>query len=358
MDLSPSLLPKLGSNQHITNISISRNSQLNETLTPDRIIPDEYTELISSLPTRNDWKFMPLHQYQGFWYFSIYLRGVLAARKTFHAQPSNIFLCTFPKTGTTWLKALTFAILSRSHFDLSNTPLLSSTPHDCVPCIEVDAYHLEENNQNQKVTILNTHIPYTSLPDSIIESKCKIVYVCRDPKDVLISMWHFLRARLPEGIDKDEHANMNDSFKLFCEGATHTGPYWDHVLGFWNASLEFPDRVLFLVFEDMKKDTASVAKKLAKFMGCEFTPEEERQGVVQKIVDFCSFENLRDLKVSQSGAYKPTSPFTIQNSSFYRKGKSGDWRNDITQEMGDHLDQIVEAKMSGSGFSFLKSSHM
>ncbi|XP_065868049.1 flavonol sulfotransferase-like [Euphorbia lathyris] len=319
------------------------------------LIPPQHTEFISTLPTRNDWKFMSLHKYQGFWYFSPYLSGVLTTQNTFKAQPSDIFLCTSPKTGTTWLKALAFAILTRSQFDLSSTPLLTSTPHDCVPFLEIDAY-AAENNRNSQSPLVATHIPYTSLPDSIIESKCKIVYICRDPKDVLISMWHFFRAMFPAVIDKDEYVNIDDCFKSFCEGASHIGPYWDHVLGYWNASLEFPDRVLFLVYEDVKKDTVSVVKRLAEFMGCGFSPEEEKQGLVQKIVDFCSFENLRGLKVSQSGGSSEKSPFTVQNSSFYRKAKTGDWSNYITQEMGDLLDKIVEQKMSGSGFSFLKSS--
>lgn len=174
---------------------------------------------------------------------------------------------------------------------------------------------------------------------------------------MLVSTWHFLKSRLPDGIDKDAYVNMGDSFESFCEGVANNGPYWDHVLGYWKASLENPDRVLFLVYEDMKKDAVSVAKRLAEFMGCAFTSEEEEKGLVQEIVDFCSFENLRDLKISQSGAgaYSENSPFVIQNNTFYRKGKSGDWRNYFSEEMGARLDRIVEEKMSGSGYSFLKS---
>ncbi|EEF47620.1 conserved hypothetical protein [Ricinus communis] len=39
----------------------------------------KYNELISTLLTRNDWKFMPLHQYQGFWHFPVYLKALLVA---------------------------------------------------------------------------------------------------------------------------------------------------------------------------------------------------------------------------------------------------------------------------------------
>ncbi|KAF3338471.1 flavonol sulfotransferase-like protein [Carex littledalei] len=36
--------------------------------------------------------------------------------------------------------------------------------------------------------VLSTHIPYSILPDSITSSDCRIVYIWRDPKDVIYSL--------------------------------------------------------------------------------------------------------------------------------------------------------------------------
>ncbi|XP_002524377.2 flavonol 3-sulfotransferase [Ricinus communis] len=313
----------------------------------------KYSEFISTLPIRNDWKFMPLHQYQGHWYFTVYLEAILAAQEKFEAQAGDLILCTYPKTGTTWLKALAFAITTRSRYSISESPLLTSTPHDCVPFMEVEIGTKKMYPRDPKNPLIATHIPYDSLPTSVGTLGCKIVYFCRDPKDVLVSMWHFLRARLPEGIDKDAYCNMDDSFEAFCEGVALNGPYWDHVAGFWKASQKYPEKVLFLKYEDLKEDTVSNVKKLADFLGYPFTPHEENQGVVQQIIDLCSFESLKNSKATKDGAYAENSAFVMKNSLFYRKGKTGDWKNYYTEEMGAHLDQIVEEKLSGSGFSFL-----
>ena len=59
----------------------------------------------------------------------------------------------------------------------------------------------------------------------------------------------------------------------FCKGESEFGPYWDHVLGFWKASLEKPEKVLFLKYEDMVEDTASHVKRLADFVGFPFSDE-------------------------------------------------------------------------------------
>ena len=63
-------------------------------------------------------------------------------------------------------------------------------------------------------------------------------------------------------------------FERFCEGTCSYGP-----LGFWKASLEWPERVMFVRYEDMKKDPSFHLKRLAGFMGYPFYVEEEREGV-------------------------------------------------------------------------------
>ncbi|KAJ9135453.1 hypothetical protein P3X46_032635 [Hevea brasiliensis] len=86
---------------------------------------DRYKEIMSSFPRRYDWVVQPLYQYQGFWYFQVYLVGLLAAQENFRPQPYDIILCTCPKSGTTWLKALAYAIVTRSRFSDFENPLLT-----------------------------------------------------------------------------------------------------------------------------------------------------------------------------------------------------------------------------------------
>ncbi|EEF47727.1 Estrogen sulfotransferase, testis isoform, putative [Ricinus communis] len=241
-------------------------------------------------------------------------------------------LCSFPKTGTTWLKALAFAILTRSRFsDVSkNNPLLTTTPHDCVPFVEVD--HL----RNAEIPLVATH---------------------RNPKDVLISLWYFLGKF--SYVNPEKYPSLEEGLELFCEGFVPSGPYWEHVLGYWKASLESPERMLLLEYEEMKKDIVSIVKTLAEFMGYPFNIEEERQGLVQKVINLCSFENLSNLDVTKNGEQWPNSQFPIPNSVFFRKGEIGDWKNHLTQEMADRMDQINEQKLSGCCFKFMShQSHV
>ncbi|XP_021290754.1 flavonol sulfotransferase-like [Herrania umbratica] len=313
---------------------------------------EEYRKIISTLPKETAWTPMqPLCLYQGFWFFPIFLEGAMYIQDHFQAQSTDVLLCSSVKTGTVWLKALCFSIATRTQFNNYTSPLQTTFTHQCIPFLDYGEYAA---SQGPRFPLLATHMPYTCLPKSVIDSGCKIVYLCRDPKDNFVSLWHFLRKvtrnsfkELKEG----DLISVEEAFELFCKGISFYGPYWEHVLGYWNASLEHPERILFLKYEDMMKETAPYAKKIAEFLGCPFSSEEERGGRIQEIIEFCSFENLSNLEVNKAGLHQKKDKL-IENSAYFRKGKVGDWRNYLTTEMGERLDNIMEQKLSGSGLIF------
>ncbi|KAJ6893467.1 flavonol sulfotransferase-like [Populus alba x Populus x berolinensis] len=308
-----------------------------------------YNEVMSTLPKVKGLRGYDYYLYQGFWYDPFFLEGIMSVQDRFNPQSTDIFVASSPKTGTTWLKALTFAILTRSRLSGSTTSsLLTKMPHDCVPFLEFQLADQNPSNRDLAIPLLSTHVPYSCLPKSIISSSCKIIYICRDAKDAFVSLWYFL-AKMQRS-DNVEPLPLEEAFELFCNGIANYGPYWDHVLGYWRASLEFPEKILFLTYEEMKTDTAAHVKKLAEFMGCSFTLEEEEGGGVQKIISMCSFEELSSLEVNKNAEHRtPGISSPIQNSVFFRKGEIGDWANHLTPEMGARLDDIMEQKLKGSG---------
>ncbi|XP_017974845.1 PREDICTED: flavonol sulfotransferase-like [Theobroma cacao] len=309
----------------------------------------KYKEEISTLPKEDGWSpLIHLCLYKGFWFYPYFLEGAMYAQDHFQPQPSDIFLCSAMKTGCTWLKSLSFAIATRGQYDDSTSPLRTTVPHDCIPFLEYGEYSTAEG---PRIPLVASHLPYTFLPKSIIDSGCKIVYLCRDPKDTFVSMWHFFRKLENNRPGEGDLVSIEEAFELFCKGLSSHGPYWEHVLGYWKASLERPDKILFLKYEDMTKDTEACVKKLAEFFDCPFSLEEERKGIVQAIIKFCSFENLSNLDVNKTGKQVKKDAF-VENSAYFRKGKIGDWRNHLTAEMGARLDNIMKEKLSGSGLTF------
>ncbi|PWA66969.1 P-loop containing nucleoside triphosphate hydrolase [Artemisia annua] len=345
------MLPAIASNS----MSITKEDEEKAAKTKISFLIEQYKDRVSTLPKHKSWINHNLYKYEGFWYHqgfwfhsnaSFSIEVIMALQDEFQAQPSNVFLASHPKSGTTWLKALAFAIVNRAMLKNStdsNTvhPLLTTSSHECVPFMETQSFL---NNPYHANDLIATHLPYSLLPKSIISSNCRIVYICRNPKDVFISFWHFmdkLRDNLSPPI------KLEDAFELFSRGVSPNGSCWDHVVGYRKASLERPDQVLFLFYEEMKKDPKNEVRKLAKFIGYPFSEEEDVDEEVEKIIELCSFE-----KLSKANKDAEETPKVIPNDVLFRKGEVGDSINYLTMEMVEILDKITLEKYDGLDISF------
>ncbi|KAL1804268.1 hypothetical protein DCAR_0935927 [Daucus carota subsp. sativus] len=320
-----------------------------------------YSARISLLPHRsiamkeanND--LAQAYEYQGFWFLKQALRGLIWAQDHFKPHPAATLVASYPKTGTTWLKALAFSIATRNRFDLSSNPLETSISHQCIPFLELEIPRSPSHKYYPDVPLFSTHVPYTCLPDSITGSDCKIVYICRDPTDTFVSWWHFARKRAPEDV---EFVPIEEGFQQFAEGYSLYGPYWEHILGYWRASLDRPDQILFLKYEDLVLNTSFYVKKLADFIGSPFSIEEERDGVVERIIDLCSFKHMSGLEVNKSGEHSNgLDHVTLPNSMYFRKAEVGDWKNHLPAKMKEQMDQIMELKLRDSGLALGSTSN-
>ncbi|XP_048133615.1 cytosolic sulfotransferase 5-like [Rhodamnia argentea] len=311
--------------------------------------PQAFKDLLSSLPSEEDWVGNSLRLYQGFWFPSWLLSGIFNCQNHFQAHPSDILLVTNPKSGTTWLKAILFALLNRTKYSNSNSqrrhPLLTQNSHELVPFLEHKLYLEQENPDLSALAsprLFATHLPYSSLPQSVSDSKCKLVYLGRNPKDTFVSMWHFFSKLRPE---EKGQIPIQEFLDQFCRGVSPYGSYWDHVLGYYKASLEKPEKVLFLTYEQMKLDPHAHVRRLADFVGCPFSEEELRDGTVEGILRMCSFDNLSSLEVNKSGKLWDGA----ESKWFFRRGEVGDWVNYMSAEMGERIDGVMDEKLHGSG---------
>lgn len=277
----------------------------------------------------------------------------MSMQKHYIAQDTDIIVATIPKSGTTWLKALCFAIVKRHIYphDQADHPLLTSNSHELVPFLE---YKLFANRQIPDMSslpgprLLGTHVPVGALPDSVRDSGCKIVYMVRNPFDTFVSIWHFMSKLRPASFGK---LPIEEGFDMYCRGTIGFGPYWDHMLGYWHESFRNPNNVMFLRYEEVKENPAFHLRKLADFLGFPFSAEEEEGGVVEGITKICSFENMKELDVNKKGK---GAIVDFENKNLFRKGVVGDWVNYFSPEMEERLSKIMEEKLAGSGLSFNK----
>ncbi|KAJ4707235.1 Sulfotransferase [Melia azedarach] len=305
------------------------------------------SNLFDELPKEKSWGVTELYQWEGFWYALPHLKAAITARSQFEASDDDILLASSMKTGTTWLKALIPSIMhcngeeDSDDDDDSNDPLLRNHPNALMPSI----VQIFQENPNPYLSgmcsprLFRAHLPYAMLPESVKTSGCKIVYITRNPKDTFVSLWHFSNAaRTPE----KGPSPLNKAFESFCKGVHPFGPFHDHVLEYWKESVKKSEKILFLKYEDLKRDTRGQLKKLASFLGRPFVKESE----LDKVIRRCSLERLKNLEVNKNGV---DNLLGIANSLYFRRGTVGDWKNSLSTEMKERLDNITKMKLEGSG---------
>ncbi|XP_049404463.1 cytosolic sulfotransferase 12-like [Solanum stenotomum] len=313
-------------------------------------VSEDCKKLLSILPKEKGWIGSYIYNYQGFWTSPRLIQGVIACQQQFQAQNSDIILVTTPKSGTTWLKALLFSLVNRKKYPIfeQNHPLLVKNPHDLVPFLELKLYvdgQVPDFSSFTTPRIMSTHLPYDSLPKSVQDSRTKLVYLCRNPRDTFISMWHFTNNLRLDYIDTN---SIEEMFDHFCKGVSLYGPFWNHVLDYWGKSIEKPKKVIFLMYEEIKEKPKFQLKRLAEFLEFPFSIEEENCGVVDEILRMCSFENLSNLDVNINGKLSTGE----ETKMFFRRGEVGDWKHYFTLEMSEKLNHIIKQKFHGSGLIF------
>ncbi|XP_031130289.1 cytosolic sulfotransferase 17-like [Ipomoea triloba] len=296
------------------------------------------------------WGDKHLELINGFWFMPFFIPGVHRVLAEFNPRPSDVILSSFPKTGTTWLKSLLYSIINRSSLD----SLVNNNPHNLVPYLEVQVYgdHHQESSESSThlssedtTRLFSTHIPYQLLGKTLESSGCRVVYVARNPKDTLNSLWHFVNKWK---MGEEAPWELEDAVEKFLRGTVPYGPYYEHVFGYRMASLKNPSKFFFITYEELKDDTKSHLKRLAEFLGCPFAEEDDKE--VEEIVKCCSIEVLKNHEVNKSEDCLDW--FPTPYNSFFRQAKVGDHTNYFSDEAIKRIDAFTEEKFHKSGFVY------
>ncbi|CAN1185305.1 Cytosolic sulfotransferase 5 [Linum perenne] len=290
------------------------------------------------------WGAYEMCQVEGFWYPTNIINSINNFRANFKPKRDDVVvLASSMKTGTTWLKALSHSILFRDEEDL----LTKMNPHLCVPTLESRVYSPDPSGphiDHDECRLFSTHMPFSYLPDSVKED-CKLVYITRDPKDTLVSLWPFFNKVL----GNSNPLPLELAADNFCSGVIPFGPFHEHVLEYWEASKRLPEKVMFIKYEDLRRDPKPVVRKLAKFLGRPFDGGEKGERDVDKVIWRSSFDRLKGLDVNKNGKLFPVKVPFLTNNLFFRRGQVGDWQNHLTPEMAERIDDVTRVKFRGIG---------
>jgi hypothetical protein len=255
--------------------------------------------------------------------------------ESYQPRPEDIFVVTQMKCGTTWMQQVVFEILHRGQGNLVDrggamyavSPWLEgrkSVPLDQAPLIGTE----------RPSRIIKTHLPVALCP---YDPAARFIYVARHPASCFASCVDFVQtnagAVAPAMLALEE---------WFCsKELMWWGTWTDHALGWWRWSTE-QRNVLFIYFEDMKKDLPGIVRVVADFLGVNPLTDEEVKTVAEK----SSFRYMQEHQTS----FEMNPPHILQAKARMFVSGSAERHKDVPEEVRLRISGWAARELAGTGF--------
>ncbi|KAM3922408.1 sulfotransferase 2B1-like [Leptodactylus fuscus] len=257
------------------------------------------------------------------------------AENEFEVFDDDIYNVTFSKSGTNWMIEILNLIKHKGDVTKTNvTPIFSRSPW-----YETASFK-EREKKLVSPRILTSHLPHHLFAKSYFNSKAKIIYTMRNPRDVMVSLFHFtkiLKIYTPA-------ENFQDFLEDFIQGKVSIGSWFDHVKGWMQ--MKDDDRFLFITYEELLQDLRGSVVRICKFLGQELDDAQ-----IDLVVENSTFKSMKENPMS-NWSKAPSELVDQSKGSFLRKGISGDWKNHFTVAQSEYFDKIYQEKMKDLNMSF------
>lgn len=273
-----------------------------------------------------------------------------------------IWLASYPKSGNTWFRIFLTNLLRDSDEpasinDLESSPIASARgifdentgieasdlTADEIDRLRPELYcHLAATAEEP--LYMKIHDAYTEVapgqPLVPASATSRAIYIIRNPLDVAVSNRHHNGSDYDTAIARmaDETATISHKANRLHDQLRQKLLSWSsHVLS-WVDTAPFP--VCLLRYEDMLSAPLETFAKAVRFIGLEHHEEQ-----IAKAIRFSSFETLQ--RQEERDDFRERSAVAER---FFRKGQSGGWREELTDEQATRIMDDHGAVMRRFGY--------
>jgi hypothetical protein len=255
----------------------------------------------------------------------------------YQATAHDVFACVYFKSGTNWLMHIAVQVTHRGRAEFEHIHDLVPWPdspirHYAVPLSEEDAW----KNAPTGLRVIKTHLEFAKVPYS---SNARYICVVRDPKDVCVSAYHFLRA---SGMGPMT-PSIPHFVEYFLSPGFHFYPWAEFVASCW--CVRDRENVLFMTYEEMKKNLRATVCKIAALLRVELSEQE-----VEAVVRQCSFEHMKTIEHKfETGMMVP---WAQPHGAMIRRGQRSGSHELLTAELQQQIDEHCRAELKRLGCDF------
>jgi hypothetical protein len=229
-------------------------------------------------------------------------------------RKDDLFIVGHPRSGMTWLKTMVTNVL---------IPESNSDPdvfRKAIPGFSLKRiYSISRKPSPRFISSHTSFFPW--LP--------KVVYIVRDGRDVLASLYRYVtirKRRLTQSTDRETIMEFPEFYQRYYKGRYHT--IWHMHVESWliRGTKKMGRNIIIVRYEDMKKNTADTLSNILTFAGVNHSEKE-----IVDAVNKAGLENVREIEKKR---WKQKGLGEVdEKSSFYGKGKSGNYDEYFSKEL-------------------------
>ena len=261
----------------------------------------------------------------------------------FNYRDDDIIISAYSKSGTTWVQQI-IAQLIWNGVEYINVSEVSPWI-DCRFPSKEERLKIVDGQTHRR--FLKSHLPVDTL---VFSPKAKYIYIGRDGRDVLWSLYNHHRIfkkevirdidSVPERVAPplgDAPTSVVDYFRDWLKKDGYPWwPYWEHILSWWE--IKTLPNVMLLHFSNLKGDMPGEIRRIAKFL--DIAIDETKW---EAILEHCSFDYMKS-HASQSVPFGGDI-FEGGAQSFLHKGVNGRWKDILTTEDIEQYENEAREKL-------------
>jgi hypothetical protein len=233
---------------------------------------------------------------------------------------TDVFLASYQRSGSTWVRFLLCEILTKRVADFRNVKFT-------VPDVR---HYREAPPLLGSGRLIKTHEPYRK------EYK-KALYIVRDPRDVALSLYEY---------DKPKQS-LEEFVESFVRGKASPHGTWQRNVWSWlNSPLVESGDLLVIKYEDMRLRTEETLAAILEFLG---SPEEPR--TIQNAI---ANNDLRRMRVKEDRARAiglEVSGESIRSKGRgVRNGSIGEWQRRLTDAQARLIEEHAGEFLARLGY--------
>jgi hypothetical protein len=252
----------------------------------------------------------------------------------------DVLICSYFKSGTNWTMQIAVQIAHRGAAQFEHIHDLVAWPEAQARLARRLVVPVEDETPWRaaptQLRIIKTHLHAAQVPYS---PEARYICVVRDPKDVFVSSYHFIR----DGTLGALMPSKEKWLSTYLSRDAISGSWAEHLYGWWQ--MRQRPNVLFLTYEQMQRDLTGSVRRMATLMGVALS-ETQLADVLRQ----ASFEHMKS--IAHRFDLGTRHPAHRAGGRMIRRGQSGGSAELLTAEEQQRIDGHFRAELASLSCDF------